>query len=250
MYVLKVGEEKVETVEEKKLDKLLKQYTKCCKDVVAKFSTVRSFPYGMDRYRRYYWSLPSFKGILVQSHESSVHQHTSDSSDLNVVLAQPSETSTSKEELKEEPKEEKKESSPPCSGAESSTIKTEQEVPVSAATDTLSELSTIKTDVTCEKSSVTETDTVKAPPNGVNKSTHSISSWLCSTIDNIFTQQQPSGSSSQTAVPSSHSSGIATSSTLSCTDVRQSVSTYTANVTTSYGDTPDTWFDLDRYAST
>lgn len=88
------GGEKIDSVDEKKLDKLTKQYGKCCKDVVSRAGTIRTFPYGMDRYRRYYWCLPSFKGILVESHESAVHQPATDPTDNHLTLEQLSQVST------------------------------------------------------------------------------------------------------------------------------------------------------------
>ena len=54
-----------------------------------KSGTVRTFPLGMDRYRRYYWCLPSFKGVLVESIESSIHPTSSGDSDYNLRLAEP-----------------------------------------------------------------------------------------------------------------------------------------------------------------
>lgn len=61
-----------------------------------KSGTVRTFPLGMDRYRRYYWCIPSFKGVLVESSESAIHPTSSGDSDCHLRLAEP------KSEAKEE----------------------------------------------------------------------------------------------------------------------------------------------------
>ncbi|XP_067934838.1 bromodomain adjacent to zinc finger domain protein 2B-like isoform X2 [Watersipora subatra] len=228
-----MGEDKPDG-EDKKLEKLLKQYSKCCKDVVTRSSTVRTFPYGMDRYRRYYWCLPSFKGILVESSESSVHKLSSDPTDLNLTLKSPAELppADSRPEVDKE-------------SISQNVLEASDATSLEPATSSISTsiLSTCASSIACDKTiSPSNFDLSRSVPNGLKPSNHSISSWLSSAIDQFFAPKSTNNSSSQSSSPCAASTSAAD---LKPTTSNSSVSMATgADFTSSDG--LDTWFELDR----
>lgn len=183
------------------MDKLSKQYNKCCKDVATKSGTVRTFPYGMDRFRRYYWCLPSFKGVLVESHESSVHESASGPTDSALKLEEPSPDKV--KECKDQVVENTSGDNKTEPGAKTETVDIEPESvkPDNIKAELDETVIASRTDVNIKSTSTKEH--IEQPDK--LDYTRSIASWLNSTIDNIFTQQKGLRSTSQNSLPSSQS---------------------------------------------
>lgn len=246
----------MDSADEKKLEKLTKQYAKCCKDVVTKCGTVRTFPYGMDRYRRYYWSLPSFRGVLVESHESSVHSTASAATDRKLNMQQPSESE--KEEKVEDSRVPQTAAVCKVEHIETGELKLDDvkcEIkPVVPASD-MPEVKVTDSAISLNESPKTA---VPVKLNGMKSASHSIASWLSSTIDNIFTKEggeEGTHTSSHSPLTSSQSTSQYNNSSTSLTSsppIVVPVLPATNHVTTlppqlyTQTDNVDAWFELAR----
>lgn len=225
------------TSEERKLDKLNRQYGTVCRDLVSSCGTVRTLPYGMDRYRRCYWRLPSLRGLLVESRECSVVDDSSSGvSDCLVKLAKPTkaasaddnhvkeenptlpDTSHSQTQGKTTPntaiaplpqklevdlKSEPMDTSTPTS--QSNPVRPNQPDTVSS-TPLKPAASDSQSACTISGSTSLQIQQAKQPTNA-SPSAHSIASWLSSTIDSIFgaaEQETKSPAIDKSVVNSSH----------------------------------------------
>lgn len=261
------------SAEDKKLEKLNKQYKKVCKDVMTVANSIRTLPYGMDRYRRLYWSLPTFKGLIVESLESSVDMLTSGPSDtqLNLEALKPACLEDSNQALDTKLPEQAEDNSKKDvteAGYVETKVSSEKKMEDDKSTLVLEEAKTVLVNHKLEpvetstpevkpsdlKNSETQStepgvimDTPKLPQrtqsmtqsvtsNSVSvlngsaaTSTHSIASWLNSTIDNIF-----------------GASGARTNLANNISSQHTNTGHNLVNVSASQGDAEESWFELNR----
>jgi len=166
---------------------MTKQHRKLCREVRRCAGTLRTLPFGMDRYRRYYWSLPSFKGTLVESKESSLSEAFGSPDDYAVTDAQPNPVKVKSDEKSVEGAAE-------MNGNAMDT--NENDVKDEVKSDVKAEEGRTPGGIKKESSQLDSSQTAEPPnlsstpsqPPRVNGAVggHSITSWLNSTIDSIF----------------------------------------------------------------
>lgn len=236
-------ESKPSTAEEKKLEKLRKQYGKVCRDVFTACNTVRTLPFGMDRFRRLYWHLPPLRGVIIESLESSLNDLTSCPTDLSLKLEDPylpsptenQSTKQSNHSTEQHLTEIKSETKPDMTSENMDTEPTNFSTPLICKTEA-EKLDLIKS---CPKlelpdtlsSQVVNGYSITPPLLAKNATTttgtlgdasQSVASWLNSTIDNIFGASVAPPSSGRASVDSA--SLLSSSRINSQTDLGQSAS--------------------------